>query len=120
MSVFHFRKSDWAYRSRAEYVSQIISDIASNYGYNEFLAEKLFHLFAVNEVGSGARGFLVRIYTHPVSGNRVLRIKRNATTCNDPNEYITNSTKRFSTSTHQSWCQLGANRKVVQGGFAGI
>jgi hypothetical protein len=63
MSVFHFRKSDWAYRSRAEYVSQIISDIASNYGYNGFLAEKLFHLFTTNEVGSGARDFLVRIYS---------------------------------------------------------
>lgn len=61
MSAFHFHKPDWAYRSRSEYVSQIISDIASNYGYNEFLAEKLFHLFTVNEVGSGARDFLVRI-----------------------------------------------------------
>ncbi|PVG02788.1 NOL1/NOP2/sun family putative RNA met [Serendipita vermifera] len=36
-------------RSRTEYVSQIISDIAYNYGYNEFLTERLFQLFTVNE-----------------------------------------------------------------------
>ncbi|KAJ7063201.1 NOL1/NOP2/sun family RNA met [Mycena amicta] len=36
-------------RSRSEYVEQLISDIASHYGYNDFLAEKLFHLFSVTE-----------------------------------------------------------------------
>ncbi|KAI6103471.1 NOL1/NOP2/sun family-domain-containing protein [Pisolithus sp. B1] len=36
-------------RSRSEYVAQLISDIGSYYGYNEFLAEKLFHLFSVAE-----------------------------------------------------------------------
>jgi ribosomal RNA methyltransferase Nop2 len=38
-------------RPRADYVSQLISDIASYYGYNEFLAEKLFNMFPVGEVG---------------------------------------------------------------------
>ena len=37
-------------RSRAEYIQQLISDIASYYGYNDFLAEKLFQLFPVSEV----------------------------------------------------------------------
>ena len=37
-------------RSRAEYTAQLVSDIASYYGYNEFLAEKLFQLFPVTEV----------------------------------------------------------------------
>jgi hypothetical protein len=37
-------------RSRSEYTEQLISDIASYYGYNEFLAEKLFELFSVSEV----------------------------------------------------------------------
>ncbi|CAE6490158.1 unnamed protein product [Rhizoctonia solani] len=36
-------------RSRSEYTAQLVSDIASYYGYNEFLAEKLFELFAVSE-----------------------------------------------------------------------
>ncbi|PPQ72151.1 hypothetical protein CVT26_006907 [Gymnopilus dilepis] len=36
-------------RSRSEYVDQLIADIASYYGYNEFLAEKLFQLFAAIE-----------------------------------------------------------------------
>ncbi|KAH7340809.1 NOL1/NOP2/sun family-domain-containing protein [Rhizoctonia solani] len=36
-------------RSRSEYTAQLISDIASYYGYNEFLAEKLFELFSVSE-----------------------------------------------------------------------
>ncbi|EJF65985.1 NOL1/NOP2/sun family RNA met [Dichomitus squalens LYAD-421 SS1] len=36
-------------RSRSEYVQQLISDIASYYGYNDFLAEKLFQLFPVAE-----------------------------------------------------------------------
>ena len=37
-------------RPRANYVSQLVSDIASYYGYNEFLAEKLFNMFPVGEV----------------------------------------------------------------------
>ncbi|KAF5380952.1 hypothetical protein D9615_003875 [Tricholomella constricta] len=36
-------------RSRSEYTEQLIADIASYYGYNEFLAEKLFQLFPVAE-----------------------------------------------------------------------
>ncbi|KAJ8078664.1 rRNA (cytosine-C5-)-methyltransferase nop2 [Marasmius tenuissimus] len=36
-------------RSRTEYTEQLILDIASYYGYNEFLAEKLFQLFPVAE-----------------------------------------------------------------------
>ncbi|PIL24126.1 hypothetical protein GSI_13878 [Ganoderma sinense ZZ0214-1] len=36
-------------RPRAEYIQQLISDIASYYGYNDFLAEKLFQLFPVAE-----------------------------------------------------------------------
>lgn len=37
-------------RPRVDYISQLISDIASYYGYNEFLAEKLFNMFPVGEV----------------------------------------------------------------------
>jgi ribosomal RNA methyltransferase Nop2 len=37
-------------RSRAEYVDQLVSDISNYYGYNEFLAEKLFQLFPIGEV----------------------------------------------------------------------
>lgn len=40
-------------RSRSEYVQQLISDIANYYGYNDFLAEKLFQLFPVAEVRLG-------------------------------------------------------------------
>ncbi|GLB35044.1 putative NOL1 NOP2 sun family protein [Lyophyllum shimeji] len=36
-------------RSRSEYTDQLIADIASYYGYNQFLAEKLFQLFPVAE-----------------------------------------------------------------------
>ncbi|KAG6890452.1 rRNA (cytosine-C5-)-methyltransferase nop2 [Termitomyces sp. T32_za158] len=36
-------------RSRSEYTDQLVADIASYYGYNEFLAEKLFQLFPVHE-----------------------------------------------------------------------
>ncbi|TFK83477.1 NOL1/NOP2/sun family putative RNA met [Polyporus arcularius HHB13444] len=36
-------------RARSEYVQQLISDIGSYYGYNDFLAEKLFQLFPVAE-----------------------------------------------------------------------
>ena len=34
-------------RSRSDYISQLVSDIVYNHGYNEFLAERLF---SVNEV----------------------------------------------------------------------
>jgi ribosomal RNA methyltransferase Nop2 len=37
-------------RSRSEYTAQLVADIASYYGYNEFLTEKLFQLFPVGEV----------------------------------------------------------------------
>jgi len=37
-------------RSRIEYIEQLILDIANYYGYNGFLAEKLFQLFPVAEV----------------------------------------------------------------------
>lgn len=36
-------------RSRAEYVDQLIHDIATYYGYTRFLAEKLFNLFSPSE-----------------------------------------------------------------------
>ncbi|KAK6340973.1 rRNA (cytosine-C5-)-methyltransferase nop2 [Orbilia brochopaga] len=36
-------------RSRADYTEQIITDISSYYGYNPYLAEKLFHLFSPSE-----------------------------------------------------------------------
>ena len=36
-------------RSRAEYVAQLIKDICAYYGYSEYLAEKLFHLFPPRE-----------------------------------------------------------------------
>ncbi|PAV23644.1 NOL1 NOP2 sun family RNA met [Pyrrhoderma noxium] len=36
-------------RSRSEYVEQLLADIASYYGYNDFLTEKLFQLFPVLE-----------------------------------------------------------------------
>ena len=49
-SSFLFSTIESDFRSRTEYISQLILDIASYYGYNEFLADKLFHLFSVNEV----------------------------------------------------------------------
>lgn len=39
-----------SYRSRSEYTEHLLSDICAYYGYNEFLAEKLFNLFPVQEV----------------------------------------------------------------------
>ncbi|KAJ3350127.1 rRNA (cytosine-C5-)-methyltransferase nop2 [Entophlyctis luteolus] len=36
-------------RSRSEYIQQLCKDLATYYGYNEFLMEKLFHLFPVSE-----------------------------------------------------------------------
>ncbi|EKM55378.1 uncharacterized protein PHACADRAFT_255965 [Phanerochaete carnosa HHB-10118-sp] len=45
----NFRKHAAKGRSRSEYVAQLMSDIASYYGYNEFLSEKLFQLFPVSE-----------------------------------------------------------------------
>ncbi|KAF9532271.1 NOL1/NOP2/sun family-domain-containing protein [Crepidotus variabilis] len=44
-----FKRRAEAGRSRSEYVAQLVADIANYYGYNHFLAEKLFQLFSVNE-----------------------------------------------------------------------
>lgn len=62
------------HRSRSEYVDQLVADIASYYGYNAFLAEKLFLLFPVNEVSI----FLFSLKIHTLrlcSGHRILRSK---------------------------------------------
>ena len=37
------------YRSRADYVAQLLKDLALYYGYSEFMIEKVFHLFSVAE-----------------------------------------------------------------------
>ncbi|KAJ3742200.1 NOL1/NOP2/sun family RNA met [Lentinula detonsa] len=44
-----FRRLAEKGRSRSEYISQLLSDVSSYYGYNDFLAEKLFQLFPVTE-----------------------------------------------------------------------
>ncbi|KAJ3402314.1 rRNA (cytosine-C5-)-methyltransferase nop2, partial [Chytridiales sp. JEL 0842] len=36
-------------RSRSEYTSQLCKDLAVYYGYNEYLMDKLFHLFPISE-----------------------------------------------------------------------
>ncbi|RUS30900.1 hypothetical protein BC938DRAFT_478789, partial [Jimgerdemannia flammicorona] len=36
-------------RSRADYVDVLVKDLAHYYGYNEYIMEKLFHLFPVSE-----------------------------------------------------------------------
>ncbi|KAF8517132.1 NOL1/NOP2/sun family-domain-containing protein [Gautieria morchelliformis] len=44
-----FKRSGGRGRSRSEYVEQLLADISSYYGYNDFLADKLFQLFPVEE-----------------------------------------------------------------------
>ncbi|KAL0947017.1 hypothetical protein HGRIS_013161 [Hohenbuehelia grisea] len=44
-----FKKRAEKGRARSEYISQLVADIASYYGYNDFLTEKLFQLFPVAE-----------------------------------------------------------------------
>ncbi|KAI8098136.1 NOL1/NOP2/sun family-domain-containing protein [Gilbertella persicaria] len=44
-----FKKLRHPNHSRQDYVDRLIKDIASYYGYSEFLAEKLFNLFPVSE-----------------------------------------------------------------------
>ncbi|KAK4167073.1 NOL1/NOP2/sun family-domain-containing protein [Cladorrhinum sp. PSN259] len=56
-------------RDRAEYTSQLLKDICSYYGYNEFLAEKLMNLFppreafAFFEANETARPVVIRTNT---------------------------------------------------------
>lgn len=46
----NFKKEADPNRNRSEYVDQLLKDIAHYYGYNSFLAEKLFHLFPIGEI----------------------------------------------------------------------
>lgn len=39
-------------RSRSEYTTQLINDLANYYGYSQYLCDKLFHLFTPSEVRS--------------------------------------------------------------------
>ncbi|KAK4098846.1 NOL1/NOP2/sun family putative RNA met [Parathielavia hyrcaniae] len=56
-------------RSRAEYTSQLLKDVCAYYGYNDFLAEKLFNLFppreafAFFEANETARPVVIRTNT---------------------------------------------------------
>ncbi|CAO1625626.1 unnamed protein product [Parajaminaea phylloscopi] len=45
----NFKKLATDGRSRSEYVDQLLDDICNYYGYNRYLAEKLFNLFAPAE-----------------------------------------------------------------------
>ncbi|KAJ3406118.1 hypothetical protein CcCBS67573_g02808 [Chytriomyces confervae] len=45
----NFRELKEEGRSRSEYVEQLCKDLAMYYGYNEYLMEKLFHLFPISE-----------------------------------------------------------------------
>lgn len=56
-------------RSRAEYTSQLLKDICAYYGYSEYLAEKLYHLFSPSEAfdffeaNESARPMVIRTNT---------------------------------------------------------
>lgn len=56
-------------RSRVEYTSQLIKDICAYYGYSEYLAEKLYHLFSPSEAfdffeaNESARPMVIRTNT---------------------------------------------------------
>lgn len=56
-------------RSRPEYTAQLISDMCAYYGYSEYLAEKLFHLFSPSEAfdffeaNESARPMVIRTNT---------------------------------------------------------
>lgn len=56
-------------RSRAEYTAQLIKDICAYYGYSEYMAEKLFHLFSPSEAfdffeaNESARPMVIRTNT---------------------------------------------------------
>jgi len=64
------------FRARSEYVDQLVADIASYYGYNDFLAEKLFQLFPVNEVTTFTLWITERSSSILIPlGYRIFRIK---------------------------------------------
>lgn len=55
--VLHFRQCIWLCsnrreegRSRSEYLSIFLKDLTTYYSYNEFLMEKLLHMFGVTEL----------------------------------------------------------------------
>lgn len=56
-------------RSRVEYTSQLMKDICAYYGYSEYLAEKLYHLFSPSEAfdffeaNESARPMVIRTNT---------------------------------------------------------
>ncbi|CAN8103861.1 unnamed protein product [Discula destructiva] len=56
-------------RSRTEYTTQLLKDICAYYGYSEYLAEKLFHLFSPSEAfdffeaNESARPMVIRTNT---------------------------------------------------------
>lgn len=56
-------------RSRPEYTAQLIQDICAYYGYSEYLAEKLYHLFSPSEAfdffeaNESARPMVIRTNT---------------------------------------------------------
>ncbi|KAK7747976.1 rRNA (cytosine-C5-)-methyltransferase nop2 [Cytospora paraplurivora] len=56
-------------RSRAEYTAQLLKDICTYYGYSEYMAEKLYHLFSPSEAfeffeaNESARPMVIRTNT---------------------------------------------------------
>jgi hypothetical protein len=82
--------ANWdACSSRSEYTAQLVSDIASYYGYNDFLAEKLFELFSVSEVCISCIACTAELTL--VTGDRVLRGKRGSKASHNTNQYFANT-----------------------------
>ncbi|KAI8840214.1 NOL1/NOP2/sun family-domain-containing protein [Chytridium lagenaria] len=67
-------------RARSDYTEQLLKDLALYYGYNEYLMEKLFHLFTVSEAieffeaneVQPASSYLPVMALAPQEGERVL------------------------------------------------
>src|SRR5260370_14940224 len=101
-------------RARSEFVEQLVSDIASYYGYNDFLAEKLFQLFPVAEACPLDYSTLHVYADDAVPGHRVFRRKRGFSSRYHSDKYPPHQTSRSGPGTDKSWCQFGANRQVDQ------
>ena len=97
-------------RPRVDYVSQLISDIASYYGYNEFLAEKLLNMFPVGEVS--LPGSALATNSLFLVGDRVLRGQRGSSTSNNSHQHPADEEARSRPGSDQPWCQPGTNRQM--------
>lgn len=120
--------------SRSDHLLQLQHDIATYFGYNNYLVGKLMVLFSAAEVShnfavvccsqivccSAVRLIHLIALCSPSAGSGFLRGQRNAPSRDHPNKHPPYASTRPSPGAHQPWSEPRTDREMEQSRFASL